>query len=77
MPVDERCRLDCGEGLALVEPAPEPHQGKAGGISGTTGSGMTLLVQDELCAQEEVFRCEYRSWTQTEAQETNDIDQQC
>ena len=36
---------------------------------------MALPVQGELFAQKEVFRCKYRSWTQTEAQETNDIDQ--
>ena len=36
---------------------------------------MTLLVQGELFAQEEVFRCEYRSWTQTEVQKTDNIDQ--
>ena len=26
--------------------------------------------------ESEIFRCQHRSWTQTEAQETDDIDQQ-
>jgi hypothetical protein len=75
MPVDERCGLHNGEGLAPVKTAREPDQGQAGSISGASGLDMALLVQGELFAQEKVFRCEYRSWTQTEAQETGDINE--
>ena len=37
---------------------------------------VALLVQGKLLAQKEGFCGQSRRWTQTEAQETNDIDQQ-
>jgi hypothetical protein len=37
---------------------------------------VALLVEGKLLPQHKVFRSQHRSWPQTEAQETNDIDQQ-
>ena len=74
MPAEECCGLHNGEGLAPITTAREPDQGQTGSISGASGLDMALLVQGELFAQEEVFRGKYRSWTQTESQETDDID---
>jgi hypothetical protein len=76
MPADEGGGLHNGQGLAPVKPAREPDQGKAGSIGGTARFDVALLVEGQLFTQKEVFRCEYRRWTQTEAQETDDIDQQ-
>lgn len=41
------------------------------------GFDLAFLVQRELCAQEEVFRCQRRGWTQTEPQEPRGIKEQC
>ena len=35
---------------------------------------MALLVEGKLLPQKKVFRGQHRSWPQTEAQETDDID---
>ena len=49
---------------------------ETGSIGGTSRCDVALLVEGKLFPQKEVFRCQHRSWTQTEAQETDDIDQQ-
>ena len=49
---------------------------KTGSIGGTSRFDVALLIQGQLFAQKEVFRCQHWSWAQTEAQETDDIDQQ-
>ena len=76
VPADEGIRLHNGEGLAPVEPAPEPHQGEAGSIGGTARFDLALLVVGKLFTQKEIFRCQYRRWTPTEPKEMDDIDQQ-
>jgi hypothetical protein len=75
MPTDKRGGLHNRESLAPVKTVREPDQSQTGSISGASRLDMALLVQGELFAQEEVFCCKYRSWTQTEAQETTDINQ--
>ena len=45
-------------------------------LCGTTRFNVALLVERKLLPQKKVFRGQHRSWTQTEAQETDDIDQQ-
>ncbi len=76
MPADEGGGLHHGQGVAPVKLAREPDQGTAGSLDGTARFNVVLLVEGQLLTQQEVFCCEYRRWTQTEAQETDDIDQQ-
>ena len=45
-------------------------------IGGTARFDVVLLVESKPFMQKEVFHCQNRRWTQTEAQETYDIDQQ-
>ena len=77
MPADQRCRLHNDQRLPPVEPARKPDQGETGSIRGTPRFDVALLVEGKLFPQKEVLRCQHRSWTQAEAQETDDIDQQC
>ena len=59
-----------------VKPAPQPDQDETGSIGDTAGCDVALLVEGKLFPQKKIFRCQRRRWTQTEAQETDDIDQQ-
>jgi hypothetical protein len=61
--------------LTPVEPAPQPDEGEAGGIGGTPGLDLTLLVQGELFAQKEIFCYQGSRWTQTQEQEARSITQ--
>ena len=38
---------------------------------------MAFLIEGQLFAQKEVFRCQHRSWAQTEVKETDGIAQRC
>ena len=77
MPADEGGGLHNGQGLAPVKPAREPDQGKAGSIGGAARFDVVLLIEGKLLPQEEIFRGQYRRWTQTEAQELQAIAQEC
>src|SRR5262245_24746323 len=45
-----------------VEPVREPDQGDPSRVGGTSGFDVAFLLQGQLCVQEEVLRCEDRSW---------------
>jgi len=75
MPTEKGGGLHNGEDLAPITPAPKPDQGEAGGVAGTPGRGVTLLIQRKLFAQEEVFGREGRTEAQTEEEQAPRITQ--
>jgi hypothetical protein len=53
MPADQCRRLHNGQRLPPIEPAGEPDQSYAGGMSGSSRCDVALLIQGQLLAQEE------------------------
>ena len=70
MPAEKGCRLHNSYDLAPIKPAPEPDQDEAGGVGGTLGCGVMLLIQRELFAQEEVFCRKGWAGAQTEEEKS-------
>ena len=73
LPADQGLRLHHSQRLAPVEPAREPDQGEAGGVSSALRLDMALLVESELFAQEEIFGRLGGRWTQTQQPEAHGI----
>lgn len=76
MPMEKRRRLYNRQRLTPVEPAPEPEQSEASGISGAPWRDMAFLIQGKLFAQKEVFCCERRGGIQTGPEEVYRIHQE-
>jgi hypothetical protein len=77
VPAGQGLRLHDAQDLPRVEPAREPDQSEARRVGGTPGRGLTLLIQRELFAQEEIFGRECRTGVQAEEQQAHRITHQC
>ena len=67
--------LHHGQGLAPITPAGEPDHARGGSRRGTPWQHVALLIQRELFAEKEVFRCKRSTGAQAEPEETLGITQ--
>src|SRR5262245_2440777 len=73
MPAEKRCRLHDRQRLTPVEPAREPDQGEAGGVSSTLRLHVAFLIQRQLFTEKGFFCGKGGAGTQAEAEEAQTI----
>jgi hypothetical protein len=73
MPAGKGVRGDKRSGVAPVEPAAEPDEGKAGDMGSTPRWDVSLLIQRKLCPQQEILSGQGGTQAQPESEEAYSI----